>query len=104
MRGNALKGRKWFELFTEFAEKWFRGHLGATFREVGYAVGPLKHPDTRFRRDTYHIDGFKLLLNETIKKNYREINLYTSVAMYEDLDMTGQRFDRIYYDFDSKED
>lgn len=88
-----------------FYEKWFIGPLGLRYRirEVGYAVGPLKHPKTKFKRHPYALEGFLLLLDEK-KEWLRHMNLFLSIASYFDLDLNESLYDAIHYDFDNKED
>ena len=92
-------------LLVDFYEKWFTGPLGYRYRirEVGYAIGPLKHPKTGFNRYPYTLEGFLLLLDEK-REWLRHMNLFLSIASYFDLDLNEPLYDSIHYDFDNKED
>jgi hypothetical protein len=94
------------DVFNEFFRKWWSGYSNVAkdmVREIGYCVGVMKQGN--FVRDAGLIEwALKAIpLNE-----FRQLNLFTSVAYYINIDDVNSAeakafFDRVYYDFDSKD-
>ena len=97
---------RFVEVFKEFFRKWWAGSNGVAremIREVGYCVGAVKRD--RFNREPGVVDYF---LDSLPWKRFRQLNLFMSNAMYLNIDDVGDYgkalYDRLFYDFDSKED
>jgi hypothetical protein len=94
------------EAFRGFFMKWWNGYGGMAVdmaREIGYCVGVMKQGN--FVRDA----GLLEWALKTIPFNeFRQLNLFTSVAYYINIDDVNTAeskafYDRVYYDFDSKD-
>jgi Eukaryotic-type DNA primase, large subunit len=110
--GGALDGfaqlhRKVFlDSFKEFFVKWWCGPNDVAkdmVREVGYAVGVMK--SSKFYRDSGLLTW---ALNTVPWREFRNLNLFISTAFYIDIGDVEQAeskalYDRLFYDFDSKE-
>ena len=95
------------ESFKEFFRKWWGGYNNIAkdmVRELGYCVGVMKQGD--FVREAGVLDW---ALKFIPWKEFRQLNLFISTAYYMNIDDVNNAeatafYDRIYYDFDSKED
>lgn len=94
------------ESFKEFFRKWWSGPNWVArdmVREVGYCVGIMRHGN--FARDAGLLEW---ALSAIPFSEFRQLNLFTSVAYYVNVDDVSNAevramYDRVYYDFDSKE-
>lgn len=94
------------ESFKEFFRKWWSGPDGVAkdmVRELGYCVGVMKQGN--FVRDAGLLEW---ALNVIPFNEFRQLNLFTSVAFYVNIDDISDAeakamYDRVYFDFDSKE-
>jgi hypothetical protein len=97
---------KFSEGFKEFFRRWWAGPNRVAremVREVGYCVGAVRRD--QFRRESGVVDYF---LGSLPWRRFRQLNLFMSNAMYLNIDDVGNYskalYDRLFYDFDSKED
>jgi len=97
---------RFVEAFKEFFRMWWAGPNRVAremVREVGYCVGALKRDP--FRRESGVVDYF---LASLPWRKFRQLNLLMSNAMYLNVDDVGNYakalYDRLFYDFDLKED
>jgi hypothetical protein len=97
---------RYAEVFREFFRKWWSGPdsvAGGAQREVGFCVGPLKK--TPFVRRFSNLDA---ALASIPFRDFKQLNLFTSVAFYPDIDLneadvSKALYDRLFYDFDCEE-
>ena len=104
--GVVVRVASFIDAFREFFRKWWYGYSNVArdmAREIGYCVGIMKQGN--FARDA---GLFEWAVKTVPWNDFRQLNLFMSVAFYVNVDDVGvaeQRamYDRIYYDFDSKE-
>ncbi|NPA98089.1 MAG: hypothetical protein GXO43_01800 [Crenarchaeota archaeon] len=94
-------------VFEAFIRKWWRGPLDVDcIREFFYSVGDPRGQGKK-NRDPYTLQGVILVLDEYFRK-FRMLNMFYGIgftpAYIDDLSPEKMLYDRIVYDFDSKED
>ena len=98
---------RFVEAFKEFFRKWWEGpsgFAGNAQREIGICVGAMKRDS--FKRELGNLNiAFAIIPF----KDFRKLNLFVSIALYPDIDLPAPDtskalYDRLFYDFDSKED
>ena len=98
--------RKFREMFIEFFRKWWSGYGSVArdmVREIGICVGVMNRD--RFVRES---GLFGWAINKVLDSPYRRVNLFMSIAFYLDVGdvefaLDRAMYDRIFYDFDSKD-
>jgi hypothetical protein len=94
------------DVFREFFKKWWCGYGNVAFdmiREVGFCIGVMRQGN--FVRDAGTLEW---ALNSIPFGYFRDLNLFMSVAYYLNTTDVSEaevwaRYDRVYYDFDSKD-
>ncbi|MCC6057078.1 MAG: hypothetical protein LM583_10425, partial [Desulfurococcaceae archaeon] len=94
------------DAFKEFFRKWWYGYNNVAkdmAREIGFCVGVMRQGN--FVRD---VGLFEWAMKAIPFNEFRQLNIFTSVAYYiniDDVNMAESRasYDRVYYDFDSKD-
>jgi len=94
------------DAFKEFFRKWWSGPNEVAkdmVREIGYCVGVMKQGN--FIRDAGLLEW---ALKVIPFYEFRQLNLFTSVAYYVNIDDVNNAeakamYDRVYFDFDSKD-
>jgi len=94
------------DAFKEFFRKWWSGYNNVAkdmAREIGFCVGVMGQGN--FARDA---GLFEWALKAIPLNDFRQLNLFTSVAYYINIDDVNVAeakafYDRVYYDFDSKD-
>lgn len=98
---------RFVEVFKEFFRKWWEGSsgfAGNAQREIGICVGAMKRDS--FKRELGNLNiAFAIIPF----KDFRKLNLFISIALYPDIDLPAPDtskalYDRLFYDFDLKED
>jgi len=97
---------RFLEIFKQFFIKWWSGPSEVArdmIREVGYVLGAMK--SGKFYRDAGVLEW---VLEAIPWKEFRKLNIFISTALYIDIGSIEQAedkaiYDRIFYDFDSKE-
>jgi uncharacterized protein YeeX (DUF496 family) len=94
------------DAFKEFFRKWWSGYNNVAkdmAREIGFCVGVMGQGN--FARDA---GLFEWALKAIPLNDFRQLNLFTSVAYYINIDDVNVAeakafYDRVYYDFDSRD-
>ena len=95
-------------VFMEFLRRWWRGPTGrGDLREFFYSIGDPRSPDARKSRGLYALAGVELELEKFLFKRFRDTNMFYGIGFTYTFDyepkLQETLYDRIVYDFDSKE-
>jgi DNA primase large subunit len=94
---------RFVEVFKEFFRKWWSGPskmAAGALREIGICVGALKRDP--FKRELGNLSVAFAIIPF---KDFRQLNLFISIAFYPDVDLPAPDkkkalYDRLFYDFD----